>query len=240
MSEPTDNPKARPTSLEKTAKAYLLSQIQKLAAAANVALSRETIAIYATELAALTPEQLDLAIGRTVREWDKPSQMPTLAFILARTGEDAKLLAEQAWELALKLVKRDWYADGIGWVADADKKLTPAMQYAIRQCGGEHKLAYADEDVFPFVRKDFLEAHQRFALEGGEQVRLTQGEAINLLGQLKAARAEETKALPEIPEGATPEEPTTIRRKPQSMTAEQHEARLAELRRQAEQLKGQP
>lgn len=181
----TDDPKAKPTSSGKTAKAYLLSQIQKLAAAANVAISVETIAVYAAELARLTREQLDRAVERTIQEWDKSSQMPTIPFIKARSGAGAKLHAEQAWELAWKLIKRDWYSDGIGWLGDAAKKLSPAMQYAIRQCGGEYKMAYSDEEVFPFMRRDFLLAHERFESEGGEQIRLTQGEATKLLDQIR-------------------------------------------------------
>lgn len=185
MSDETNDPKAKPISPGRVAKAYLLSQIQKLAAVANVAIGPETVALYAAELASLTREQLDAAVGRTIREWDKPSQMPTLAFILARSGGNAQLLAEQAWEMAWKLVKRDWYADGIGWVAGAREKLTPAMQYAIRQCGGEYRMAYSDEKDFPFVRRDFLAAHERFALEGGEQVRLTHAEAKNFLDRIR-------------------------------------------------------
>lgn len=158
---------------------------------ANVAVADETVALYAAELSTLTREQLDAAIGRTIREWDKPSQMPTLAFILARAGDNTKLLAEQAWELAWKLVKRDWYSDGIGWVAGAAEKLTPAMQYAIRQCGGEYRMAYSDEEGFPFLRRDFLLAHERFETEGGEQVRLTQGDAVRLLDQIKGGELQQ-------------------------------------------------
>lgn len=190
-----DDEKTNPKSTGKTPKAsYVISQILKLAAAANVEIAKETQGVYAAELATLTVEQLDLAVSRTVREWDKASMMPPLAFILARAGTDAKLLAEQAWELAWKLVKRDWYADGIGWVDGAEKKLTPAMQYAIRQCGGEYRMAYEDnEESFPFMRRDFLAAHERFAREGGEQVRLSQGEAVKLLDQLQQKLEEEKK-----------------------------------------------
>ena len=187
-----DTGNQKPTSPGKIAKDYLLSRIRRIAAGANVELSIETVAAYAAELATLTKEQLDAAVSRTVREWDKPAMMPPVAFILARSGESPKLMAEQAWELAWKLVKKDWYADGIGWVAGAQAKLTPAIQYAIRQCGGEYRMAYSDEEAFPFIRRDFLAAHERFALEGGEQVRLTQGEAKNVFESLKRG---------ELPEG---------------------------------------
>ena len=138
-------------------------------------LTAGTVAVYMEKLLPLSSEQLEQATRRTIDEWGEPSKMPPLKFILERTGDNAKLLAEQAFELAWKLVKRDWYADGIGWVAGAREKLSPAMQYAIRQCGGEYRMAYADDEAFPFIRRDFLQAHERFTLEDGEQVRLTQG-----------------------------------------------------------------
>lgn len=235
MSEPSNEKRQKPISPAKLAKEYLLSQIRKLAAMANVAVPEETIAVYASELATLTREQLDMATVRTIREWEKPSQMPTLAFILDRSGIDKTLLAEQAWELAWKLVRRDWYSDGIGWVNGAEKKLTPAMQYAIRQCGGEYRMAYCDEETFPFIRRDFLESHERFALEDGDQVRLTAGEAKAWIGQLQAAAVKE--ALPEIPEAMIPDPPIRYRPEPRQLTAAEQDDRIVELKRQAEDLK---
>jgi hypothetical protein len=162
--------------------------ILKIASAATVVLTEASQATYLERLQRLTPEQMETATCLTIDEWDRPSMMPPIAFILARSGGDAKLQAEQAWELAWKLIKRDWYADGIGWVAGAQGKLTPAMQYAIRQCGGESRMAYADEEAFPFIRRDFIQAHERFALEDGEQVRLTHSEAAGILKELQAPK----------------------------------------------------
>ena len=176
------NPK--PTSQERIAKAYLLSQISKLAAAANVAASRETIALYAQELGKLKRVELDNAIQRTILEWDKPSMLPTLPFILARKGLDPKLIAEQDFELTQKLIRRDWYAEGLGWQGKEHRFLSPAARYAIRQCGGEHRFAYAPEDTFTFLRRDFIAAHERFQAADGKQVRLTEGEARDILGEL--------------------------------------------------------
>lgn len=180
-----DKKNQKPISPARAAKEYLLSQIRKIAAAANVGISPETVAVYAAELAKLSQTQLDSAVARTISEWPEASKLPPLKFILDRAGDNAKLLAEQAWELAWKLVKRDWYSDGIGWVNGSDKKLTAAMQYAIRACGGEYRMAYSTEEEFPFIRKDFLVAHERFALEGGDQVRLTHAEAVGLLDKIR-------------------------------------------------------
>ncbi len=179
-----DEPR-KPTEREQQHKTFCVTCITKIAAAANVELTKATIAVYLERLCVLDRAQLADATNRTITEWSEASKMPPLKFILDRCSSNPKLLAEQAWELAWKLVQRDWYADGIGWVAGAKEKLTPAMQYAIRQCGGEYRMTHADEEAFPFIRRDFLQAHERYLVEGGDQTRLTQAEAQNILGKLK-------------------------------------------------------
>jgi len=167
--------------------------ICKIAAAAGVELTEATATVYLERLLQLPVDQIEAAGRRTIDEWDKPHMMPPLAFVLERAGTNKQLDAEQAWELAWKLVKRDWYADGIGWAAGVKAKMTPAMEYAIRQCGGEYRMAYeVDGTNFPFVRKEFIAAHERFALEDGGQVRLTQGEArkaLALIGNVSFTNA---------------------------------------------------
>lgn len=185
--------KRRPTEQEKQHRVFCANWINKIASAMTVELSEATVAIYLERMLPLTPEQIEKAGNRVIDEWREPHKMPPWAFFKERIGVNAQLLAEQEWEMAWKLVKRDWYADGIGWVNDAQKKLTPAMCYAIRQCGGEPKMAYASEKDFPFLRKTFLEAHERFSVEGGEQTRLTHGEAKQLLDALRKQLPEKSK-----------------------------------------------
>lgn len=60
---------------------YLVS---KIATAFNVEAGEALQAIYIQELMKLEPGILDTAVARTIREWDKPSMMPPLAFILER------------------------------------------------------------------------------------------------------------------------------------------------------------
>ena len=147
----------------------------------NVEISEASQGVYLDRLRQLSPEQMTEATRRTIDEWREPSKMPPLAFILDRAGVNPQLAAEAAWETVHRLISRHWYADGIGWTQDADKKLTPAMRYAIRQCGGEHRMAYSEEKDFPWIRKTFLEAHTRFAVEGGQQVALSHQEAKGFL-----------------------------------------------------------
>lgn len=113
--------------------------------------------------------------------------MPPLKFILDRAGESPKLLAEQAWEFVEPLVEKNWYPDGMGWMNGAEKKLSSAMHYAIRQCGGENRIA---NEASPFVRKEFIAAFERFTTEGGEQVRLSKGQAESIMKRIDSAKKE--------------------------------------------------
>lgn len=164
---------------------YVHGWILKIAAAVNVDLPEASQAVYLERLQRLTGSEMKTAGDLTIEEWQEPSKMPTLAFILERKGGDVKLMAEQAWNQVSRLIG-NWYADGIGWQNGADKKLTPAMEYAIRQCGGEYRMAYPDDDSLPFIRRDFIAAHERFQVEDGAQVRLTKGEAAQFLSGINA------------------------------------------------------
>jgi hypothetical protein len=172
----------KPTEHKKQQRVHYADSINKIASAANVELPEATIVVYLERLLQLTPEQLAEATRRTIEEWDRPSMMPPLKFILDRAGNNPKLEAEKAWERWERL-SGAWYPDGLGWQNGVDKELTPAMQYAIRQCGGEHRMIYCSEESFPFIRRQFLESHERFQVEGGAQ-QLTTGEAKNLLNFL--------------------------------------------------------
>lgn len=192
-------------------------------------LTPEKIKSYLLVLVDVPIEDLDRGLQRCSREC---IYFPTAAEIRERCT-NFTLAAEQAWDLVEQLVRHDWYADGIDWVNGSEKKLTPAMQYAIRQCGGEYRLAYCDETAFPFIRRDFLVAHERFNVEHGDQLQLTQGEARTMLGKIREARQE---LLPEIPEGAIAE--AIPKQEPKQQTRDEYEARMAELKRQAAMLTG--
>jgi hypothetical protein len=122
------------------------------------------------------------AVDRTIREWDRPSMMPTIAFILACSQQNAQLLAESAWETLQRLVYRDWHPD-IGWCRKVE--LDPQMEYAIRQVGGLHRIHDCPSTSFNFLRKDFLAAHARYTAEGGAQDRLSHKQAAEILGELE-------------------------------------------------------
>lgn len=49
-------------------------------------LSKETVAVYLYELAHVPAQDFEEVGRRTIREWDQPSKMPPLAFILDRVA----------------------------------------------------------------------------------------------------------------------------------------------------------
>jgi hypothetical protein len=151
----------------------------------NVELSKATLAMYMERLSSLTREQVESASRKTIDEWDQPSKMPPLKFILDRTGPSPKLLAEQAWAFVEPYVEKNWHPD-LGWAPGKDKALTPAMLYAIRQTGG---LTRIYNEASPYVRKDFIAAFERFTIETGAQMLLAASEARHRLA-LGAAELE--------------------------------------------------
>ena len=74
-------------SLERTSQGKterVCSAILKISVAFNVALSKETQAIYLSELIHLSDPELASATTATIREWPESSKMPPLNFILTR------------------------------------------------------------------------------------------------------------------------------------------------------------
>ena len=113
--------------------------------------------------------------------------MPPIAFILARTGNDPKLQAEQAWDWVQHYIRNHWHPD-IGHFQGAPE-IPPATEYAIRQVRGLGRIARPDDHEVDFIRKGFLEAHQRFVVEDGQQERLSHADASRILGNLRIAAA---------------------------------------------------
>lgn len=161
----------------------MLGLILEIAAAATVEISEDTQAVYLRELSTLSDEALKQAARRTIREWPEASKMPPIAFILARAQQNQQVLAEAAWETLQRLIYRDWHPD-VGWSGNKPD-LEPAMEYAIRQCGGLRRIHDVPKDNFNFLRRDFIAAHTRYSSEGGSQDRLSHKQAVEILGQLQ-------------------------------------------------------
>jgi hypothetical protein len=217
----------------KTQKEFLIGLILEIAAAFRVELATETQVVYLTQLARFPPEKLRAAADRVICEWDKPSIMPTLKFILDRI-ENHQLAAEQAWEFLQRVIRRHWHPD-IGFYSDAPK-LDEATEYAVRQAGGLTRIHDASDKTLSFIRNEFLTSHQRFQQEGGEQTRMSQSLAVSTLKQLQRARP----ALPERAEALekAADAITDAAEVSKPFTPADHEARMKLLHNQAEKLKG--
>jgi len=140
--------------------------------------------VYLEQLSTCSQEDLEWAATRTIREWDKPNMMPPLAFILARFPRNDAVSAEASFATLQEIIYRDWHPD-IGWSRHVE--IPPAMEYAIRQCGGLRRIHDIPEDSFPWLRKEYIAAHQRFVEEGGTQNYLSDKQAKQIFGQLSDA-----------------------------------------------------
>jgi hypothetical protein len=165
----------------------LLGLILEIAAAANVKLEQDSLVVYYEHLSILTPADAQRAAHRTIREWDKPHMMPPIGFILARSETNPQLAAEQAWDWIQLYARRHWHPD-IGHFKGAPEIAAP-IEYAVRQVGGLNRIAYPKERDMDFIRRGFLDAHQRFVAEGGEQVRLSRADAKRLMDRLRLGQA---------------------------------------------------
>lgn len=193
-----EDPSTKTTSLPQ--KSYLLSCLLKLAAAANVQITKATQAVYLEQLSQLTRYQIENAVQRTIMEWDKPNMMPPISFILARgaqsAGLDEETLAVQGWSGVQAEIRRVGVYRGQyncePHIFDA------ATEHAVRQVGGYIRLCNltADndgKDPTPFVRRDFIAAHKHFDRSNGA-VALTAGEAKALISDLTKKLGDQQKA----------------------------------------------
>jgi len=73
------------TELSKEHANLCVSSICKIAAAANVELSKATMAVYVERMDRLSSERIRQATTRTIEDWAEPSKMPPLSFILERS-----------------------------------------------------------------------------------------------------------------------------------------------------------
>src|SRR5262245_35256672 len=151
--------------------AVLLEWIKKLAAAFRVELTEETLAVYVEQLLPYKQESLEFAFRQCIHEWDKPSLMPPIAFLLERATR-ISMQAEQQWQLVLEIFHHHWHPD-IGLYSDPPK-LDGAGEYALRQIGGWNGFSASLLEHEGFIRDRFIEAYRRYHAEGGEQAHFTQ------------------------------------------------------------------
>ena len=167
-------------------------------------------AAYESALADLPVEELRWALNETLRQvpyWPTPAHVRQQ--VDRRETEARKTAADRAWLAAQKRLS-DWHydpaIDGGPWLprfsvrhpgADYTGRVTehnggyligpprldPAIDYAVRRVGGWDRLRSLDGKAHDFVRRDFIEAHQRSAEVRGY---LPEDEALSLLEQMPA------------------------------------------------------
>lgn len=175
--------KTNTNSTSKQHRDYVIASILEIAAAANVTLPEATLAIYLTRLITLSAEAMQQATIRTTQEWDKGHIMPPIGYILDRSGQSPQLLAEQAWEWIHVYIRKHWHPD-IGPYQGAPQ-IPDGVDYAVRQCGGLSRIAYPGDRDVDFIRRGFMEAHIRFAKEGGQQITISRELAASTMKNLQ-------------------------------------------------------
>lgn len=149
----------------------------------NQPASKEKIRLYVELLADIPVEFLALAFRKAAQQC---RHFPTIADIRNIVQTDTQAIerfdGEEAWDRVKVIFHKHWHPD-IGLHGNPPE-LDPAGEYALRQIGGMKRFASSDIASENWVRKEFLEAYQRFHETGG-RLAPTREEAAKLLDQLK-------------------------------------------------------
>jgi len=140
--------------------------------------------IYCSALRDLPAPAIEAAFTRCVREL---KFYPTVSEVRERApAANPKLLSEQAWEEVWRQVQkfgsyRKHFPEAPAFDA--------ATEYALRQVGGYLYVCSVGvndrgESPLTFIRRDFLQAFERFLNSGGAQLFLSQAQAAAELRQL--------------------------------------------------------
>jgi hypothetical protein len=124
---------------------YFIGWILKIAAAMNVELAEATQAVYLERLRQLSAEQMKTAANRTIEEWNKPSMMPPLAFILERCRAYTELMPSKPLPAFRQL------RDGSGFSPDEIDEMLQAGKEAQR----EHQSKIEETPEWQFQAKRF-------------------------------------------------------------------------------------
>jgi hypothetical protein len=199
--------------------------------------------IYCKALCDIEPSALEIALQRCLREL---KFYPSVSEIRERApSQNKQLLSEQAWnEVWRQVEKFGAYRKHFPEAPAFDA----ATEYALRQVGGYLYLCTVGvnergESPLAFIRRDFLQAFERFVNEGGAQLFLSQAQAAAELQTLLAAREQklltgspaqgEKRDLINVHEGSS-----TLPIPGRRMTEEDWRRRISELRQQIKTTEG--
>ena len=178
-----ENPKPKRGSAahEKRVIDFLKSWMQKLASAFNQEMTEARAAIYMEALIDIPVETLDAAFRNALHTC---RFFPTIAEIRGFTVkqlEAADLMnAEKAWT-TFKSLYGHWHPD-VGFHGTLPK-LDEAGEWAMRQIGGIARFHVSEIADEAFLRRDFIQAYQRYRETGG-YLAPTREQAAELLAKL--------------------------------------------------------
>jgi hypothetical protein len=174
-------------------------------------LTEEDFVIYAEALYDLSPETIDAACKKWMREgrfFPLPGDLR--GGITKADSAGLALEAADAWDRYLAHVQRYFHPD-LGWDRRAPG-LDAITEHAARAAGGAHWVESCPESDLQWARKRFIESYTVAHETGQSQNLLTRGEAKKILGSLTAAPQE--KQLPhaapvkQLPRPAAVEKPS--------------------------------
>jgi len=150
--------------------------------------SKEKLELYAMLLKDTPIDQLERALPLCARTCN---QFPTVADILKSINTQIKaeehFKAEKQWQV-FKQMFGCWHPD-LGLSPNAPE-LDAAGEYALRQIGGLKRFAASELAHENFIRKEFIEAYERFHETGG-MLAPTRQEAAKLLDKLSKGESSE-------------------------------------------------
>lgn len=149
----------------------------------NQPASKEKVRLYTELLADVPVDALSVAFRKAAQQCQRyPSIAEIRGLVRSETNAIERFDGENAWDLVKVIFRKHWHPD-IGFHGDPPR-LDAAGEYALRQIGGMKRFAQSDIAGENWVRKEFLEAYQRFH-ETGHRLAPTREEAVNLLDKLK-------------------------------------------------------
>lgn len=155
----------------------------------NQPASKEKIRLYAELLADAPVDALAVAFRKSAQQC---RHFPTIADIRNILQTDLQQVerfdGEESWDRVKLIFRKHWHPD-IGFHSNPPN-LDPAGEYALRQIGGMKRFANSDIAGENWVRKEFLEAYQRFHETGG-RLAPSREEAAKLLDKLKRGELSE-------------------------------------------------
>lgn len=185
----------RPQDVERTSEDVIREWVARFATNCGQPLSEARVLLWIDELSDIEPQRLEL-VFRAVMHAHSFNSIPQIGEIRALiTKADAKgfeLRAERAWEWALEVAQRCYFAD-LGGLRYAPP-IPAEIEFAVKACGGWRRLHACAEDELVWCRKTFIERYTTIHETRQVEHLLTSDEAKKILSSL-TTEAQSQRAL---------------------------------------------